>query len=153
MLMKSLACRSFFFPVVVVDDDVDFFGVHVPKGSVMHLCIGAASRDPKRWDRPDEWDLDRPPKASLAFGGGAHICLGMHVARAEMVIKVKEPLPDEWPLLRRGQILFTYFHFAASRPLTDAVLASGITAVAYETLRDDQGRLPLLTRWVLFTGD
>jgi alanine dehydrogenase len=66
-------------------------------------------------------------------------------AAADLVIKVKEPLEREWPLLRAGQTLFTYFHFAASRPLTEAVLASGITAAAYETLRDDAGRLPLLT--------
>lgn len=65
--------------------------------------------------------------------------------RAELIVKVKEPLPAEWPLLRAGQIIFTYFHFAADRPLTEAVLKSGATAVAYETLRDDQGRLPLLT--------
>ena len=64
---------------------------------------------------------------------------------ADLVIKVKEPLPDEWPLLRAGLIVFTYFHFAADRKLTEAVLDSGVTAVAYETLRDDQGRLPLLT--------
>ena len=66
-------------------------------------------------------------------------------ARADMIVKVKEPLPPEWPLLRRGQIVFTYFHFAADRALTEAVLASGATAVAYETLRDDRGQLPLLT--------
>ena len=66
-------------------------------------------------------------------------------AAADMLIKVKEPLESEWPQLRPGQILFTYFHFAADRRLTEAVLASGATAVAYETLRDDQGRLPLLT--------
>jgi cytochrome P450 len=80
-----------------VTDDVDFFGVHIPKGSVLHLCIGAASRDPKRWNSPDEWDVDRPPKASLAFGGGAHICLGMHVARAEMLTGINallDRLPD-----------------------------------------------------------
>jgi len=65
--------------------------------------------------------------------------------RAEMIVKVKEPLAVEWPLLRAGQIVFTYFHFAADEKLTQAVLASGATAVAYETLRDDQGRLPLLT--------
>src|SRR5262245_38416162 len=64
---------------------------------------------------------------------------------AEMIVKVKEPLPDEWPRLRKGQIVFTYFHFAADRKLTEAVLESGATAAAYETLRDDQGRLPLLT--------
>ncbi|HEY5312211.1 MAG TPA: alanine dehydrogenase [Pirellulales bacterium] len=66
-------------------------------------------------------------------------------ATAEMIVKVKEPLDSEWPKLRPGQIVFTYFHFAADRRLTDAVLASRATAVAYETLRDDQGRLPLLT--------
>jgi alanine dehydrogenase len=66
-------------------------------------------------------------------------------AEADMIVKVKEPLPDEWPRLRSGQIVFTYFHFAADRRLTEAVLASGATAAAYETLRDDQGRLPLLT--------
>ncbi len=65
--------------------------------------------------------------------------------RADMVIKVKEPLPEEWPRLRRGQVVFAYFHFAADRQVTDAVLDSGCTAVAYETLEDDQGRLPLLT--------
>jgi len=66
-------------------------------------------------------------------------------ARANMIVKVKEPMPKEWPLIRKGQVLFTYFHFAADRPLTDAMLASGATCVAYETLADDQGRLPLLT--------
>ena len=66
-------------------------------------------------------------------------------ARAEMIIKVKEPLEAEWPLLRSGQIVFTYFHFAASRSLTEAVIASGCTAIAYETLADDTGKLPLLT--------
>lgn len=65
--------------------------------------------------------------------------------QAEMVIKVKEPLPPEWPLLRRGQVLFTYFHFAADEQLTKNVLATGITAVAYETLRGPRGDLPCLT--------
>jgi len=65
--------------------------------------------------------------------------------RADLVVKVKEPLPEEWPLLRRGQIVFTYFHFAADEKLTKAVMQSGITAVAYETIRDAKGQLPLLT--------
>lgn len=65
--------------------------------------------------------------------------------RAEMVIKVKEPLPEEWPLIRPGQTIFTYFHFAADQRLTEAMLHSGCTAVAYETLRDERGQLPLLT--------
>ncbi len=66
-------------------------------------------------------------------------------ARADLVVKVKEPLGPELPLLRRGQMLFCYFHFAASRELTKACLDAGITAVAYETLTDASGRLPLLT--------
>jgi alanine dehydrogenase len=65
--------------------------------------------------------------------------------RADMIVKVKEPLPKEWPLMRRGQIVFTYFHFAADEKLTRAVMQSGITAVAYETIRDAKGQLPLLT--------
>jgi alanine dehydrogenase len=66
-------------------------------------------------------------------------------ARGEMIVKVKEPQPAELEKLRPGQIVFTYFHFAADRALAEAVLRSGATAVAYETLRDDHGRLPLLT--------
>ena len=65
--------------------------------------------------------------------------------QAELVVKVKEPLAAEWPLLRPGQILFTYFHFAASEELTRNVLATGVTAVAYETLRGPRGDLPCLT--------
>jgi alanine dehydrogenase len=66
-------------------------------------------------------------------------------SRAEMVVKVKEPQAREMPMLRKGQTVFTYFHFASSRELTEGCLASGITAVAYETLTDAAGRLPLLT--------
>ena len=65
--------------------------------------------------------------------------------QAEMIVKVKEPLPDEWPLMRAGQVVFTYFHFAADERLTRAVMNSGITAVAYETIKDARGALPLLT--------
>ncbi|MGI8891640.1 MAG: alanine dehydrogenase [Chthoniobacterales bacterium] len=63
--------------------------------------------------------------------------------QAEMIVKVKEPLPAEYELLRKGQILFTYLHLAASRPLTEALLKSGVTAVAYETIQVGN-RLPLL---------
>jgi alanine dehydrogenase len=66
-------------------------------------------------------------------------------ANAEMVVKVKEPQPTEWPMLRPGQVIFTYFHFAADEELTHAIIKSGITAIAYETLRDPRGGLPLLT--------
>lgn len=61
----------------------------------------------------------------------------------EMVIKVKEPVPAEYPFLREGLILFTYLHLAADRPLTDALCASGTTGIAYETVQRGR-RLPLL---------
>src|SRR5467141_1895528 len=63
--------------------------------------------------------------------------------RADMVVKVKEPLEAEFSLLRKGQILFTYLHLAASKPLTEALLKSGVTAIAYETIQVNN-RLPLL---------
>jgi len=66
-------------------------------------------------------------------------------AKSEMIIKVKEPQPKECGMLRSGQICFTYFHFAADRALTEGVVKSGCIAIAYETVRDKQGRLPLLT--------
>ena len=65
--------------------------------------------------------------------------------RSDLIVKVKEPQPEEYQLIRSGQMLFTYFHFAASRALTSAMVDSGATCFAYETLRDDHGRLPLLT--------
>ncbi|MBN2196050.1 MAG: alanine dehydrogenase [Polyangiaceae bacterium] len=66
-------------------------------------------------------------------------------ATADLVVKVKEPQAAELTQLRAGQVVFTYFHFAADRALTEAVIASGATAVAYETLREANGKLPLLT--------
>ncbi len=66
-------------------------------------------------------------------------------AQAELLVKVKEPQPQEIPLLRRGQVLFTYLHFAASETLTRSVLETGVTAAAYETLRGKHGDLPCLT--------
>src|SRR5947208_8187513 len=65
--------------------------------------------------------------------------------RGDLIVKVKEPLPREWPLMRSGQTVFTYFHFAADERLTRAVMGSGITAIAYETIKDARGGLPLLT--------
>ena len=64
-------------------------------------------------------------------------------AQAELIAKVKEPQPSEFPLLRRGQILFTYLHLAASRDLTEALMKSGVIALAYETIEVNR-RLPLL---------
>jgi alanine dehydrogenase len=63
---------------------------------------------------------------------------------AEMVVKVKEPIPTEYHFLRPDQLLFTYLHLAADRQLTDALLESGITAIAYETVQTGEGKLPLL---------
>ena len=65
-------------------------------------------------------------------------------AEAEMIVKVKEPIEPEYKLIRKGQVLFTYFHFACDRPLTDAMLQSGATCIAYETVEKDDRSLPLL---------
>ncbi|MFC1672109.1 alanine dehydrogenase [Planctomycetota bacterium] len=64
---------------------------------------------------------------------------------AEMIVKVKEPLPDEFPLFHEGQIVYTYFHFAADQELTTSLMESGISAVAYETIELPDGSLPCLT--------
>ena len=65
-------------------------------------------------------------------------------ASADLLLKVKEPLPDEYPRLREGLVLFTYLHLAADEGLTKALLESGAACVAYETVESDDGRLPLL---------
>src|SRR6266480_3277562 len=63
---------------------------------------------------------------------------------ADLVLKVKEPIAEEYHRMRKGQVLFTYLHLAASRPCTDALLESGITSIAYETVQLPDGSLPLL---------
>ena len=65
-------------------------------------------------------------------------------ARSAMIMKVKEPIAAEYPKMREGQIIFTYFHFAADRELTSAVIDSGCIAIAYETVEKEDGSLPLL---------
>ncbi|MCH9015489.1 MAG: alanine dehydrogenase, partial [Gemmatimonadetes bacterium] len=65
--------------------------------------------------------------------------------RADIIVKVKEPIEPEWPLIRRGQVIFTYFHFAASEELTRAIMKSGCVAISYETVQLPSGELPLLT--------
>jgi alanine dehydrogenase len=65
-------------------------------------------------------------------------------AKSDMIVKVKEPQPDEWVQLRDGQILYTYLHLAPDPQQTKGLLASGVTAIAYETVTDDRGGLPLL---------
>lgn len=66
-------------------------------------------------------------------------------SKAELIVKVKEPQPEECPRLRPGQMLFTFFHFAADEKLTRSVKETGVTAIAYETLQGPQGNLPCLT--------
>ncbi|GFE70440.1 alanine dehydrogenase [Chroococcus sp. FPU101] len=70
----------------------------------------------------------------------------------ELVIKVKEPLPDEYILIQKGQLLFTYLHLAADRVLTEQLIQSGVTAIAYETVALPDGRLPLLTPMSIIAG-
>jgi cytochrome P450 len=82
-----------------VASDVDLYGVTVPEGSVVHTCLGAANRDPARWPHPDTYDIDRRLIPSLAFGGGPHVCLGIHVARATILTAVSALL-DRLPHLR-----------------------------------------------------
>ena len=77
---------------------------------------------------------------------GAHVAQSAEevLGEAEMIVKVKEPQQSEYPMLRPGQIVFTYFHFAADRVLTDAMRDSRIVAIAYETVQTAEGDLPLL---------
>lgn len=81
------------------------------------------------------------------LSAGAQIALSPEeiYRNCELVMKVKEPLPVEYGLIRPGQILFTYFHFAASLPLTQAMISSNCVAIAYETVECRHGTLPLLT--------
>ena len=65
-------------------------------------------------------------------------------AIAEMIVKVKEPIEPEYPLVRKGQLLFTYFHFACDKALTEAMIKSGSVCLAYETVQTAEGALPLL---------
>jgi alanine dehydrogenase len=84
------------------------------------------------------------PDNEYAKAGAKTVDLAKDVfARADMIVKVKEPLKVEFALLRKGQILFTYLHLAASKPLTEALLESGVTSIAYETIQVGN-RLPLL---------
>src|SRR6185437_2198779 len=59
--------------------------------------------------------------------------------KGELIVKVKEPQEGEWPLMRRGQMVLTYFHFAADRKLIEACMKAGIVAIAYETIREVSG--------------
>lgn len=91
--------------------------------------------------------------ANSGFSNEAYTAVGAHLlptleeiyALAEMIVKVKEPIEPEYALVRPGQIVFTYFHFAASRPLTEAMMRSRAVCIAYETVEKKDHSLPLLT--------
>jgi len=70
----------------------------------------------------------------------------------ELIVKVKEPLPEEYTYLQKGQLLFTYLHLAADRTLTETLIHSGITAIAYETVELSNGKLPLLNPMSIIAG-
>jgi alanine dehydrogenase len=90
--------------------------------------------------------------AGSAFNDAEYVAAGAELAEtaedvwrgAEMVVKVKEPQPSEYGFMREDLVLFTYLHLAAAEELTHAMLESGITGIAYETVTDPEGRLPLL---------
>ena len=90
--------------------------------------------------------------AGIGADDNAYRAAGARIARtaedvftkSDMIVKVKEPQPDEWVQLREGQILYTYLHLAPDPEQTKGLLASGVTAIAYETVTDDRGGLPLL---------
>jgi cytochrome P450 len=79
--------------------DTELQGMKIPAGAIMHLCLGAANRDPSRWEEPEKFDLFRPVQRSLAFAAGAHSCLGQHVAREEMLGAINALL-DRYPNMR-----------------------------------------------------
>ena len=86
------------------------------------------------------------PDADYAAAGAKIVGTAEEVfAIADMIVKVKEPQPQEIGKFKPGQIVFTYFHFAASAELTQSCLESGIVGIAYETIRDKRGQLPCLT--------
>lgn len=85
-----------------------------------------------------------PDEAYTAAGATILPTIEDVYAIAEMIIKVKEPIKQEYKLVRKGQLIFTYFHFACDRELTEAMLESGATCLAYETVVDCNGGLPLL---------
>jgi alanine dehydrogenase len=88
--------------------------------------------------------IDADDAAYVAAGAAIAKDAAEVFARADMVVKVKEPQPKEWAQLHAGQILFTYLHLAADAAQARGLMASGVTAVAYETVTDAQGGLPLL---------
>lgn len=97
--------------------------------------------------------VERSAGEGSGFGDSEYLAAGARLAdssaevfaQADMIVKVKEPVADEYDLLRSDQLLFTYLHLAANEPLTRALMRNGVQAVAYETVQCDDGGLPLLT--------
>jgi cytochrome P450 len=87
----------YFSRLVTVDTVLD--GVEIPAGAILDICLGAANRDPARWENPDEYDLHRSFQSHLGFSIGPHQCLGMNVAKAEMISAINALL-DTFPNLR-----------------------------------------------------
>ena len=86
------------------------------------------------------------PDAEYIAAGAEIVSTAEEVwTRAGMIWKVKEPIAPEYPRMQDGQILYTYLHLAPDRPQTDALLNSGVVGIAYETVQDPDGSLPLLT--------
>jgi cytochrome P450 len=83
----------------LVTRDTELAGVQLPKGSIMNACLASANHDPKRWDDPHRFDLDRKPQPHASFGSGPHLCIGMHLARMEMRT-VMDGVLDRLPGLR-----------------------------------------------------
>lgn len=83
----------------LVTKDITLCGVDIPAGVVLEMNLGAANRDPARWDDPDRFDVFRTPKQNVGFAGGPHVCLGIHVARAEMLVAMNNVL-DRLPNIR-----------------------------------------------------
>lgn len=91
--------------------------------------------------------------AGSGFSDAQYLAAGAQIASdadavwavSDMIVKVKEPIAPEWPRIRSGQVIFTYFHFAASEQLTRALMASGAICIAYETVELPSRELPLLT--------
>ena len=83
----------------MVMNDTTFYGIDMPEGSVLELCLGPANRDPARWDNADAFDMHREKLTNMAFGLGTHRCLGMNVARVEIETGINALL-DAFPDLR-----------------------------------------------------
>jgi alanine dehydrogenase len=109
-------------------------------------------------DRGHQVHLETNAGAGSSFTDEQYLQAGAKIVTAaaawnqEMVVKVKEPLTAEYPYLQKDQILFTYLHLAANRPLTEQLIKSKVTAIAYETVELPDGKLPLLSPMSIIAG-